>query len=437
MMQSLACFAVDKGIETAPQQEPRLLCSTVDAKPRNHNAAAPPPKLPLVESPPIPKIRVDYHPLLDLHANHDEDSLPSPTREGVPPLPDQKTLGEGPREPAPQPMGRKKDEHPHSVSRTREKDGTTFSTYQQKYFHASFLPSNELPSPTPSEECNGGDGDLQEVSSSSIPNAVTAAGSSVSLQPGSSASGSSCGDNLSRPGLAPSPVEWPVGPGINLVAKASLKSRDPRLKHSLPLGNGVGFDGLANSRKHKFVDESVLDNHTLKRQRNELPDRNDSQTSIRKDGWIEDNGGLVAQQGIIGQPVDSRLSENRKLEKGEANPRGAQGVSLKETAVRNDQMPAMGSSPMVSLLSLLKDFAGDPTILTHIIKEKQRLAVEAPQKAASLGPAVANPSSMERSPEAVPSTSGPPPRFPESDKKIDGKTKVGPLTTQMVIYLIW
>ncbi|CAA7405175.1 unnamed protein product [Spirodela intermedia] len=435
MMQSLACAAVDRGIETAPQQEPRLLCSTVDATARNNNAAAPP-KLPLVESPPIPKIRVDYHPLLDLHANHDENSLPSPTRDGVPPLLDQKTFGEGPREPAPQPVARKKDEYKHSVSRTREKDGTTFSTYQQKYFHASFLPSNELPSPTPSEECNGGDGDFQEVSSSLIPNAVTTVGSSVSLQPGSSISDTSCGDNLSRPGLIPSPMEWQVGPGINLVAKASLKSRDPRLKHSLPPGNGVNSDGLTNvsiaiSRKQKFVDESVLENHNLKRQRNESPDRNDLQISTRKDGWIEDNGALVAQQGIMGQPIDSRLNENRKIEKAEANPGGTQGVSLKETIVRNDPAPAVSSSPMVSLLSLLKDFAGDSTILTHLVKEKQRLAVETQLMTANLGPAVTNPSIRERTPEAVPSTSGPPPRFLQSDQKIDGKIKVSSQTTQM------
>ncbi|CAA6668332.1 unnamed protein product [Spirodela intermedia] len=391
MMQSLACAAVDRGIETAPQQEPRLLCSTVDATARNNNAAAPP-KLPLVESPPIPKIRVDYHPLLDLHANHDEDSLPSPTRDGVPPLRDQKTFGEGLREPAPQPVARKKDEYTHSVSRTREKDGTTFSTYQQKYFHASFLPSNELPSPTPSEECNGGDGDFQEVSSSFIPNAVTTVGSSVSLQPGSSISDTSCGDNLSRPGLIP--------------------KQGSQTKALAPPGNGVNSDGLTNvsiaiSRKQKFVDESVLENHNLKRQRNEPPDRNDLQISTRKDGWIEDNGALVAQQGIMGQPIDSRLNENRKIEKAEVNPGGTQGVSLKETIVRNDPAPAVSSSPMVSLLSLLKDFAGDSTILTHLVKEKQRLAVETQLMTANLGPAVTNPSIRERTPEAVPSTSEP------------------------------
>lgn len=108
--------------------------------------------------------RVSFGPLLDLHRDHDADSLPSPTCETQPPLPVQK----------PQAVidGTKLDFATTRVADKMEDSSlhpyeTDFlkvvSTYQQKFGQSSFL----FPSPTPSEEGKDGDGEIiREVSGS-------------------------------------------------------------------------------------------------------------------------------------------------------------------------------------------------------------------------------------------------------------------------------
>ena len=343
MMEYVASVASTKVIQTKiePQKDPVSLNNDVAAS---------------ISS----RIKVEYHPLLDLHSNHDGDSLPSPTREGSLPLPDLRLSSEKPRESVPQELAQQK----HSW----EKDGTNFSTYQQKYSRTSFLPSDELPSPTPSEECNGGDGDLLEVSSSSLSLPVE---SSIST---------------SLKGLIPKPVEKEIASGINLPGKASLKSRDPRLKHAIPTANDISFDRLArvpftNPKKHGFVDQTLPINPILKRQKHEVPDRNDLLISTRKDDLIADN--------------ESRRSQ--------------MGLTVKEASV-------LSSSSVASLLSLLKDVAEDPSVLTNLIKEKHRLAIQAQPDIASMLPAV-------RPTEVAPSTSCPPPTFSITNEKAEAKTK--------------
>src|SRR5262249_1925855 len=105
-------------------------------------------------------------PLLDLHKDHDEDDLPSPTHK-APCLSFPKTLGisDGSFKPdlgsARLPHGMEGIRlHPYETDAVR-----AVSNYQQK-FGRSML-SDDLPSPTPSEEHDGGVDDTGgEVSSS-------------------------------------------------------------------------------------------------------------------------------------------------------------------------------------------------------------------------------------------------------------------------------
>ncbi|XP_078447233.1 C-terminal domain phosphatase-like 3 [Wolffia australiana] len=362
------------------QTNPSFLGSSANAKANNNTAAT---------TATLPKIKVDHHPLLDLHGNYDEDSLPSPTSIGVHRLNDKKTPGEGIKISVPRQMAGKKDQR-------SLKDGTTFSTYQQKYV-SSFLPPDELPSPTPSEECNDSDEELPEISSSSILNPAST--SSKFVQMNCPAAGIiNYRDNSIRQGLIPIPTEGVINPGLALPAKPSLRSRDPRLKHSLMAGNSVSFE---NSRKHP-TDDGSLGNHFIKRQRLELPGRNDLPITAKNEGVIDGYASLVGQQGKI---------ESRNLEKGELN------LSLNDKVVRNDQVPAAGISPLVSLISLLKGVAGDPTILDQLMREQQKLAVQSQQKPPALIPALKTSSAFDKSSEAVPLASVPQPAFPVIDKK--------------------
>lgn len=115
--------------------------------------------------------RVDFSPLLNLHADYDEDSLPSPTRDNAPPLPVAKPIGFGAVPAVPGPLVAPKNIgvvngtlHPYVTNAFKE-----VSSYQRKFGNTSVLATNRLPSPTPSEDGNNGDDDIHgEVSSSSI-----------------------------------------------------------------------------------------------------------------------------------------------------------------------------------------------------------------------------------------------------------------------------
>ncbi|KAK0574925.1 hypothetical protein LWI29_031030 [Acer saccharum] len=118
--------------------------------------------------------RGPLRPLLDLHKDHDADSLPSPTRETRPCIPAQRVLVVGDDMVKPQ---SKKFYETDAVK--------AVSSYQQKFGHGNFY-STDLPSPTPSGESSkaqGGDDTFGEVSSSSTIDNLKISGSSTIENP--------------------------------------------------------------------------------------------------------------------------------------------------------------------------------------------------------------------------------------------------------------
>ncbi|OAY70586.1 RNA polymerase II C-terminal domain phosphatase-like 3 [Ananas comosus] len=216
--------------------------------------------LPRLELPTMSRNKA-ISPLLDLHADYDESSLPSPTRanSNSPPFPMPKPVG----------VGSNSGLSTKSTSRPKMDEDTALhsyvtdavkavSTYQQKYGKNSFLTTNRLPSPTPSDDsnndneqdtCNG------EVSSSSA--ALKA------RQVNTTRNGS----------IKPVGQVGPGGPGPNSGLKAAAKSRDPRLRFMKSEAED-GISGMVmNSRKNKAVDESLPEEHSSKRLRNGVNDR--------------------------------------------------------------------------------------------------------------------------------------------------------------------
>ncbi|XP_047330616.1 RNA polymerase II C-terminal domain phosphatase-like 3 [Impatiens glandulifera] len=118
-------------------------------------------------------------PLLDLHKDHDADSLPSPTRSNAPlcsPLSNMfGVTNVVPREEWSLPKGSQPvQERKNSTLHPYETDAVkAVSSYQQKFGRSSFLTFDRLPSPTPSGESDDRNEDVGgEVSSSSVADPV-------------------------------------------------------------------------------------------------------------------------------------------------------------------------------------------------------------------------------------------------------------------------
>ncbi|CAA2964689.1 RNA polymerase II C-terminal domain phosphatase-like 3 [Olea europaea subsp. europaea] len=261
-------------------------------------------------------------PLLDLHKDHDADSLPSPTRETFPPLPFDKgfVLEHGLVKPE-WPVPRRTLESGNVIMHPNETDAVkAFSTYQQKFGRSSIFMSDKLPSPTPSEEGDSGDVDNGgEVSSASIPRSNVPVNTSVVGQ--SSVSSVADMDIISGQGHSSTRTTSPMTPLPNSVLKSSsAKSRDPRLrlvnsdagardlnKSLLPMERTepkVESLGMMSSRKQKTVNEPVLFGPALKRQRNDL------HTVTETGGWLEDLGSVGMQLKNGNSGIDLRKTED-------------------------------------------------------------------------------------------------------------------------------
>lgn len=159
-------------------------------------------------------------PLLDLHKDHDVDSLPSPTRETTHSLPLGKALFNGDTEIRPEwPAPRRVIETQNPVVHRYETDALkAVSTYQQKFGKSSFL-LNDLPSPTPSEESGDTGGDTGgEVSSfSTVQNSNSLTEPTLEQKPNVQL--------VSNPRNAA-----PVYSTSSSVIRVSNKTRDPRLR---------------------------------------------------------------------------------------------------------------------------------------------------------------------------------------------------------------
>ncbi|KAI8527865.1 hypothetical protein RHMOL_Rhmol12G0106900 [Rhododendron molle] len=324
-------------------------------------------------------------PLLDLHKDHDEDSLPSPTQTTplLMPLNSLLPIGGGavkPEWPLPHPA---EDTVMHPYERDALK---AVSSYQQKFGRSSFL-MNELPSPTPSEEDDDGDGDTGgEVSSSSMVGSVKTVNPPILAQ--------SAVSSFPHVDSSKALINASSAPNTAASFKSPVKSRDPRLRFAHPdLGldlnqrllpmtkNEPKADAVvetATSRKQKPPEEPILDGPALKRQRNGLTDSEvvrDVQTVLGSGGGLEDRGTSGPQfTSSRSQVVENTGGDLWKFES--AVTASGAGIILPNLLLNGTETlsGAGGSTP--SLQSLLKDIAGNPTIWMNIIKTGQQKSVE-------------------------------------------------------------
>uniref|UniRef100_A0A2P2KVC0 CPL3 ARM repeat domain-containing protein n=1 Tax=Rhizophora mucronata TaxID=61149 RepID=A0A2P2KVC0_RHIMU len=332
-------------------------------------------------------------PLLDLHKVHDADSLPSPTREAMPSLPVNQVLpaGDGSSKTAlPNPKSVPKTQnskmHPYETDALK-----AVSSYQQKFGHSSFFMNDRLPSPTPSEESEDGDGDIGgEVSNSSN------LGNTESLNPpilGQESSSASFLGNSGVQGVIPAKGAALVGS----TTKGSAKSRDPRLRFISSDVNGPKVEPVGerlSSRKQKADEDPILDGTSLKRQRNGL----DNSVAVRDVKPITGGSGLLEDMDVVASQTFSQnlLSENvgcdgKRIENGvpvcgksTLNIDGNEHlpiVGTNATISGSEQVPPMGTNT-TSLPDLLKDIAENPAMLMSLIKmgQQQRQKLAEPAK---------------------------------------------------------
>ncbi|KAG8089887.1 hypothetical protein GUJ93_ZPchr0011g28923 [Zizania palustris] len=361
-------------------------------------------------------------PLLDLHADYDENSLPSPTRDSAPPFPVPKPIGFGAFPMAPdRPSFRERVEPAKNSSYPSLTDAMkAVCSYQEKYGKKSTFATDDLPSPTPSGDGDkpvnkGGDmfGEVSSFSSNKI------ALPSVNQMPASRPSTVSSSDSFAGgpPGYAKQ-IENSVS-GYNHVLKPTAKSRDPRLRfvkrdpggiadanrHVIFSESNASKDvtmcgGVSvNSRKHKAVDEPLVDENLLKRSRGGVGNLRDM-PSIGRGGWAKD-GGNITSYSIDGfQPnQNTRLGNNTAgslnlrtdgtLVNNINNTMNSSGTSTAVLqAPQTNSAPQTSSAPAISLPTMLKDIAVNPTMLMHWIQmEQQKMSASEPQQrvTASIG----------------------------------------------------
>ncbi|CAA6660031.1 unnamed protein product [Spirodela intermedia] len=440
MIQSVVLDAVEKEIDGNSQlKSTSLLPNTNDCQRNDDHFVTRSPKLELYL---YPQTRVYCRLLLDPLVDHDEDSLPSPTRENIPSSSYLKaTHVSGP--------ARELDQTRDAVVHTCGQDGITVTSYQEKYFHPSFLPSgNELPSPTPSEEGRDDAADSQGEVSSSNPSAARSSSSCAPFP--HVVSGSSFANADSQDGQGKSlvrTIELGQGRGMKPIVKSLAQRRDPGLrlvnletssgldcgKQIVSCVNSAGGNGFTavpteNSSKVRVADELVAENHALKRRRNDLSKSRES----GKGGWIVDNNVLVDQPSNSKQAIEDGETVRGKPEIGLADIAGGQIMNSTEN-VRNERAPSISNRPVLFLPVLLKDMAVNPTMLMQLMEQQQRLAAEAKQKVASLPPVTMQSSTTSRSRETELSVNVLASRVPTNQTN-DGSIRMKPRDPRRILH---
>ncbi|CAF1820540.1 hypothetical protein HID58_059252 [Brassica napus] len=382
-------------------------------------------------------------PLLDLHMDHDADSLPSPTRETTPSLP---VNGRHMMARPGFPFGKEgqtsevaKVHHPYESEALK-----AVSNYQKKFGVNSLFKTDDLPSPTPSGEPNDGNGGTGgEVSSSVVaskkPGTLMTYGQDVPLPSTfSSRSMPVVSSTVPPHPLSIYGMSTPAGATQTVLAsdqtvKPSAKSRDPRLRLAKPDGAAsvtisprvVPSAELVNQRKQKATSELFIDGPTWKRKKSD----NDAQKATNIGGWLE----------------DTESSGHPKLE---SKPRLIEaGVTSMKTSV----MPtnAVTVTPKVTtatsteaLSSLFKDFAENPTMIMNILKmgQKQTVPEKAPQKPMDPRRAAQLPGSSSVPPVVAPPVSIPasnalPANFPQpgAPKDESGSIRMKPRDPRRIL----
>ena len=334
------------------------------------------------------KGRAPLLPLLDLHKDHDADSLPSPTKEAPTIFSVQKS-GNTPAKLAFAVDGSRLHHYETDAHKA-------VSTYQQKFGRSSFSMADRLPSPTPSEEYDGG-GDIGgEISSSSI---IRSLKSSNSSKPGQNVSNSA--SNISTglfSSLESSSTKGLISP-LNVAPPSSVsdptvkplaKSRDPRLRIVNSDASAMGLNprtmtsvqnssmlecaAAINLRKQKMDLEPNTGVPEIKRQKigsqNHAVAASDVRALPGSGGWLEDT-----------MPAGPRLLNRNQMEIAEANATEKINVT-NNSSPGNEGLPTINASNDASLPSLLKDIVVNPTMLLSLLKmnQKQQLAAELKSK---------------------------------------------------------
>ncbi|KAJ8539893.1 hypothetical protein K7X08_026282 [Anisodus acutangulus] len=324
-------------------------------------------------------------PLLDPHKDHDEDTLPSPTREIGPQFPVAKASTQAHETVKPElPIFEEGNSllHPYETDALK-----AVSSYQQKFGRSSLFVSEKLPSPTPSEEGDSGEGDIGgEVSSSNVVHNASLLNTSSTGQPIVSSVPQT--NILAGQGLGTAdPLSFLPNPPLR---SSTAKSRDPRLrlatsdaavqnteKNILPIPNiDLKLEAslaMIGSRKNRTVELPVFDAPLSKRQRSEQTDSfivSDVRPSTGNGGWLEDRG-------TAGLPIMSRTdSSDNDIRKFEQVTTSV--ATLPSVIVNADEnLPLTGMSTSTTLHSLLKDIAINPSIWMNIIKTEQQKSADA------------------------------------------------------------
>ncbi|KAF4390497.1 hypothetical protein F8388_005994 [Cannabis sativa] len=324
-------------------------------------------------------------PLLDLHKDHDEDSLPSPTREAPTTFSVLKSLGVGDVVVKPGPATSKMTTGTDdSRIRRYETDAVkAVSTYQQKFGGSSFLMSDRLPSPTPSEDGNEENDDTNMEVTSSVSGSSLRNTSMPMLRP-SEVSSYTAVSSSSMQGPIVAKNALSASSASSSSMKAFAKSRDPRLRFAnsdsgaLDLNQRpvaavrnapkVEYVEPTSSRKQKVADEAHLDGSSFKRQRNSFKNAGtvgDVKSVSGLGGWIEDNGFIGPQFANKSQSTEGAEVDPRKSYMG--NDHATNGPNMAKELV-----PVTSTSTTTSLPDLLKDIVVNPTMLLNIIKLGQQ-----------------------------------------------------------------
>lgn len=336
--------------------------------------------------------RLPMLPLLDLHKDHDADSLPSPTRETTPSLP---VNGRHTMVKPGFPVGRESQTTEGAKVYPYESDALkAVSTYHQKFGLNSVFKTDDLPSPTPSGEPNDGNGDIDgEVSSSVVkssnPGTLLIYGQDVPLPSNFNSRSMPVANAVSSTvpphHLSIHTISAPTGSTQTVFAsdqtvKPSAKSRDPRLRLAKPDTANVTISSyssgdarnlfkvelsadLVNPRKQKAADELFIDGPAWKRQKSDT----DAPKAAGIGGWLED----TESSGLPKLESKPRLIEN-----------GVTSMTtsvMPTSAVSVSQKVPTASTDAASLQSLLKDIAVNPTMLLNLLKMGERHKV--PEKA--------------------------------------------------------
>ncbi|XP_060190234.1 RNA polymerase II C-terminal domain phosphatase-like 3 [Lycium barbarum] len=330
-------------------------------------------------------------PLLDLHKEHDEDTLPSPTREIGPQFPVAKASmqADGTMKPELPTFAGALEKgnpllHPYETDALK-----AVSSYQQKFGRSSLFVSEKLPSPTPSEEGDSGEGDIGgEISSSNVVHHASLLNSSSTGQPIMS----SVSQTNILAGTAQTADLLSFLPNPSLRS-STTKSRDPRLrlatsdaaahntnKNILPIPNiDLKLEAsleMIGSRKQKTVELPVFDAPLLKRQRSEQTDSiivSDVRPLTGNGGWLEDRGSAGLPITSSNCVTDSCDNDIRKLEQVTTSV-----ATIPSVIVNADEnLPITGMSTSATLHSLLKDIAINPSTWMNIIKMEQKKSADA------------------------------------------------------------